>query len=778
MVLLFISISQAYGEQASIKIIVDQPGIRVSPTLYGIFFEEINRAGDGGIYAEMLENRSFEDLKDNPACWTSSGTAKISLDRSQPLNDRNPTALKVEMDGLGTAINRGFKNRGLAIRKDAEYVLSLYARAGDNFKGPLTVRIEGADGQTIASGKTQDLAAGWNKFTVELKAQQEDLDAKLSVESQSKGTFFLDMVSLFPKETWKGHGMRIDLAEKIATMKPAFVRFPGGCFVEGNKLSESVRWKETIGDPAQRRGNWCMWGYQTTGGFGAFEFFQWCEDLDSEPLYVINCGMSHSGNVPMDKMDEYVQDALDLIEYARGPADSKWGSLRAKAGHPAPFKLNYIEIGNENGGPAYHERYALFHDAIKSKYPDIKLIACVWGGIPKNRKLDLIDEHYYLNPIGFMRMSNRYDKYDRNSQHIYVGEYAVTHECGKGNLIAALGEAAYMTGMERNGDIVDMCSYAPLFVNPDWQRWNPNAIVFDKFRSYGTPSYHLQCMFSNNKGDVNLPVTIEILKSMKLPTDIGVGTWLTQAEFKDIKVEKDGKTVFESDFSVPNKGWKGLSGKWENADGVLKQTSNNKNCCAIIGDGSWGDKYTLMLNAKKTGGSEGFLIMIHAKGLSNTNWWNLGGWGNTRHALEGYEGKPGVNGSIEIGRWYRIKVEVDGGNVKCYLDDKLIQEGEKKNDNPLFAVAGKNSDGKETILKLVNTSDLAIDSSISLEGAGKVKPTARTFVMNSRSGDDENTFDNPGKIVPKSGVLENISPNFKYAIPPFSVSVIRIENEK
>ena len=324
---------------------------------------------------------------------------------------------------------------------------------------------------------------------------------------------WLDVVSLFPEETYQGHACRTDLAQMLKDMQPAFVRFPGGCYVEGDELANAFRWKRTIGDVAERPGHWNLWGYRSNDGLGYLEYLQLCEDLGTEPLFVINCGMAHKDVVPMEQMPEFVQDALDAIEYANGDAGTtKWGKLRAEHGHPAPFGMKYIEIGNENGGPAYDERYALFYDAIKAKYPDINIVA----NVPtRQRPTEILDEHYYSLPEFFMSNAFRYDTYDRNGSHIYVGEYAVTQNAGQGNLRAAIGEAAFMTGMERNADVVVMSSYAPLFVNPGWRRWNPNAIVFDASRSYGTPSYHVQAMFAQHRPDVILPLE---LKSPPLST--------------------------------------------------------------------------------------------------------------------------------------------------------------------------------------------------------------------------------------------------------------------
>ena len=329
-------------------------------------------------------------------------------------------------------------------------------------------------------------------------------------------------------------------------------------------MSLAYRWKQTVGDPSERRTQYNIWQYHATHGIGYHEYLQMCEDLGAEPLFVINCGMSHKEVVPLDKMPEFVQDALDAIEYANGPVSSTWGALRARNGHPAPFNLKYMEIGNENGGTAYHERYALFYDAIKAKYPQMHLVANEWSGTPKNRPVEIVDEHYYSTPEFFIANAGKYDSYDRAGRKVYVGEYAVTQGCGQGNLRAAVGEAAFMTGLERNSDVVVMASYAPLFANVNYKKWNPDLIDFDSSRAYGIPSYYVQKMFSENRGDVVLPVTVTAPEAAPAVQSgaIGVGTWRTQAEFKDIKVTRGDETLFACDFADGTKGWKLHGGEW------------------------------------------------------------------------------------------------------------------------------------------------------------------------------------------------------------------------
>jgi alpha-L-arabinofuranosidase len=767
---------------------VDRPGFKVSPMLYGIFFEEINRAGDGGIYAEMIQNRSFEDDAAEPIAWTML-KGQIALDRSQPLNTNNPTSAK--LTGPFAIANDGFRGgaqkapddrtrledwrrkfeesaTGLHIERGKKYDLTLYARGAGN----LAVALQTRDGKPLASGRLTGLGPKWKKFSATLEAKASDTSARLVVSGNQPGPVWLDMVSLFPRDTWKGHGLRPDLMETIAAIRPAFVRFPGGCYVEGDRLENAFRWKNTVGDPAERPGHWNMWGYRSNDGLGYHEYLQMCEDLGAEPLFVINCGMSHVEQRRQSgpPVEEFVQDALDAIEYANGPVSSKWGALRAKAGHPAPFGLKYLQIGNENGGPLYHRHYAAFHDAIKAKYPNIQLIACDWQGLPRNRPLDIIDSHSYSSPAEFRRMSTRYDRYDRNGPKVYFGEYAVTRECGTGNVQAAVAEAAFMTGLERNSDVVIMSSYAPLLVNPPWKRWNPNAIVFDQSRVYGTPSYWVQTMFSANRPDHALPVQLDqpAAPVEQLRGKIGVGTWETRAEFKDIQVTRNGQTLFEG-----TNGWTTARGRWEFTGDLLRQTSLETDARAVAGDESWSD-YTLSLKARKLGGNEGFLIMFLTKG-DEKSWWNLGGWGNTEHGIES-EGitTPHVRGRIETDRWYDIRIEITGPRVRCYLDDQLIHDVIRTAPKTLFAVAGR-SDAGEIILKLVNAGSQPQPVAIELRGAGRLAPTGKALVLASENPLDENSFAEPTRVSPREETITGVTKTFTRQLPPHSVTVVRLQ---
>lgn len=511
----------------------------VQPTMYGVFFEDINMGADGGLYAELVKNRSFE-FDRNLMGWTITGdsTAVKVIDRKAERPD-NPHYINVAASAQGITLqNEGF--RGMGIRKGEGYYFSIIARqpAGSNVKLQLQLRDE--NGKVIGTASLQPKSAVWKKFKVSIPASAQAAKGSLAVTVQGKGTIDLDMISLFPQRTWKNreNGLRADLVQMLADMKPGFIRFPGGCIVEGRYLVNRYQWKKTIGEVDKRETIINRWNtefkhrstpdYFQSFGLGFMEYFMLAEDIGAEPLPILNCGMAcqfNSGElVPVDQIDPYVQDALDLIEFANGDASTKWGKLRISLGHPAKFNLKMLGVGNENWGPNYVERWTLFRDAIKKKYPQVKIVTST-GTDPDGarfdtlntafRKLhaDILDEHYYRPPQWFRDNARRYDSYDRNGPKIFAGEYAahvpgVDDALKKNNLEAALAEAAFMTGLERNADVVNMASYAPLFAHVDAWQWAPDLIWFDNLKHYGTPNYYVQKLYSLNKGTNVVPMLL------------------------------------------------------------------------------------------------------------------------------------------------------------------------------------------------------------------------------------------------------------------------------
>ena len=804
-------------QAAELTVDMTQAPRPVSPSLYGIFYEDINHAADGGLYAELIRNRSFEDalspkgciVRDGkivtPAGWsmdykidnpitgwsmlrTAGDDGDMALDETKRMNDAQRAALRVtvkntDADRVGVA-NDGYW--GIALKQGAAYKFSLFACAQNGFAGPLTVSLESADGKVYASTDVNGLTADWKQFDGELTSNASDNDARFVIATKTTGTFFLDVVSLFPKETYKNrpNGLRPDLAGMLEAMKPAFVRFPGGCFVEGFCMDTALRWKKTIGPVETRPAHWNLWGSCSTNGLGYHELLQLCEDLGAAPMLVVNCGMTCQGRnpevVPVDQLGEWIQDALDAIEYANGPADSKWGAVRAANGHPAPFGLKYLEIGNENSGGEYNAHYKAFADAIAPRYPDIRLIS----NVPvEGTHVDIFDDHYYADPAFFLGQTGHYDKHDRNKAKIYVGEYAVTQNCGKGNLRAALAEAAFMTGMERNGDHVVMCSYAPLFVHVNDRTWNPDAIQFDNHRVCGTPSYHVQKLFSEYRCDETWPVTLE--GQPKLATGkggkVGLATWNTQVEYKDLEVTQGRKTLFGDAFSKNANKWNPEKGDWSVVDGICRQQSLDLDVRSTVGSIAW-NEYTITVKARKTGGSEGFMVMFNVRDKDNWGWWNVGGWGNTRHGIEMCHkggktmvGGP-VNGSVETGRWYDLRVEMSPTRIRCLLDGQVVHDEEIAGASLMAAMAGR-KDG-DLLLKVVNASGEAQKTKVRLDSEAKIESDGMAIVLADADDAAENTLDEPEKVVPRVQTVKVSGNRFDYAFPPYSLTILRLKTQR
>lgn len=535
--------------QAPVTLQVDagKPHAPIQPTMWGIFFEDINFAADGGIYAEMIKNRSFE-FADPKMGWQEHKSDRFSLNResgSMTIINRigaehvaNPRFARVTTNaprGYGIT-NEGF--RGMGIRQDAQYVFSVLASQHQG--GNVTLRLEFVDdkGNSLGQAQLKPEGAEWKKYTVQITATRTEPRAKLNIWFDGTGTVDLDMVSLFPLDTWKQrpNGLRADLVQLLADLKPGFLRFPGGCIVEGRDLATRYQWKKTVGKVEDREMIINRWNtefrhrltpdYFQSFGLGFFEYFQLAEDIGAEPLPILSCGMACQFNtgevVPLDQLDPYIEDALDLIEFANGPPDSPWGKVRVEMGHPEPFNLKFIGIGNEQWGPGYIERYKLFADAIKSKYADITLMSGS-GPFPdgemfdygweelRGLKAEIVDEHYYRDPQWFFDNAARYDSYDRSGPKVFAGEYAaqsvaIASPENKNNWECALSEAAFMTGLERNADIVYLSSYAPLLAHVDGWQWTPDLIWFDNLKSFGTPNYYVQKLFANNRGTHVVPV--------------------------------------------------------------------------------------------------------------------------------------------------------------------------------------------------------------------------------------------------------------------------------
>jgi len=547
--LLAIGLVPARAAGPTIVIDATTPSGKVSPTLYGLMTEEINHAYDGGLYGELVQNRAFLDDKASPAHWSivqgDGASATMALDPAEPLNQAIPISLRLEVTQASAGHAAGIANGGywgIPVRPNTRYRASFYAKAAAGFTGAVAVSIQSEDGKTTyASGRAAAPTAAWKPYEVSLQTGSVPVTAKaryvLTVDRPGKVWFSL--VSLFPP-TFRNqaNGFRPDLLQMLVDMKPKFLRFPGGNFLEGDQIADRFEWKKTVGPLTDRPGHRGPWGYRSTDGLGLYEFLLWCEDMGAEPVLAVYAGYSLKGAhvEPGPDLEPYIEDALDEIEYVSGPASSKWGALRAKAGHAAPFKLTYVEVGNEDWfdrSGSYDKRFAQFNAAIKKRYPQLQVISTVGFEHPENQRVksvapDVLDEHYYLPVEQFLKKAaGTYDKYDRKGPKIFVGEWGAYEtpfepwnaksrgEAPTPNMRAAIGDAAFMTEMEKNADIIVMHCYAPLLVNvnPGARQWRPNLIGYDALRVYGSPSYHAIKLFSTHLGD-------EILKAT--PTDTNV----------------------------------------------------------------------------------------------------------------------------------------------------------------------------------------------------------------------------------------------------------------
>ena len=543
------------SESAELQISVDiaAAGTPISPDLVGIFFEDLNYAADGGLYAELVQNRSFEYRATEQPTWgpltgwelvrRDGGTGDLWADSTYPIHPNNPHCALVHITNAGGGVglsNAGFD--GIPVTAGDAYDFSVFVRmihVGGRRDSkpigtlPLSVRLETGNGAVLAETHLQASApAEWTQLTATLTVSQTVPDARLVVLVKSPGLIAMDEVSLFPRRTFKGrkNGLRADLAQAIAALHPKFVRFPGGCLVHGDGVGNIYRWKDTIGPVEQRKGQANIWRYHQTVGLGYFEYFQFCEDIGAKPLPVVAAGVSCQNSsrsrgtgqqcIPMADMPAYVQEVLDLIEWANGPADSPWGAKRAAAGHPAPFGLKYLGVGNEDKiTPEFKERFRMIYEAVKKAHPEIVVIGTVgpnsegedydkgWEFATELR-LPMVDEHYYKSPQWFWENLRRYDTYDRAKSKVYLGEYAAHDPATPNTLRSALAEAAYLTSLERNGDVVHFASYAPLLARRNRTQWKTDLIYFTGTAVYPSINYEVQRLVSVNSGDTAMPVRI------------------------------------------------------------------------------------------------------------------------------------------------------------------------------------------------------------------------------------------------------------------------------
>lgn len=825
-----------HAQDVNLVIHTDSLMARVSPNLHGIFFEEISHGGEGGLYAELIQNRSFEESRTPPGCSIDSGwlipprtphfnngkisdwkmkwepvnpwpawslrtsgssAASFAITTDKPLHEETSQSLQVSItkfdkNGKLSVVNEGFW--GIRVTEGELYHLTFYIRTKD-FKGPVEASLQTDEGNIVAIHTFKDVATPeWKKYTCTLKASASAAKAKFYLTLGSRGIVWLDFVSLFPAKTFKNrpNGMRVDLANYLADLKPAFIRWPGGCFVEGVSTESAPEWKRSLGPLEKRAGTYSPWGYWSSDGIGYHEFLQFCEDINADAMYVFNCGVACDMRAGVFRPDEDVpsilSNVLDGIEYAIGPATSKWGSVRAKNGHPEPFPLKYVEVGNEQVGERYGKRFNIFYKAIKEKYPQLEIIASMGIAhlnkptIQAIEKMDMADEHAYKGIYWPMIYSDWYDKYERKDWKLYVGEYACNNGVGSGNMMAALNDATYILGMERNSDLITMSSYAPLLENVNDTDWPVNLIRFNNNSSFARASYYAIKMLNKNKASVNLKTEVvlnETGKAQGYPGSIALSTWDTQAEFKDVQILHGTQVIYTADFVNNLNDWKTEGGKWLVNEGAFAQTVEGAWPMAILSK-KLPETYTLRLKARKTGGPNAFMIPFAIKDSENYLRAHIGAWWNRVAAFELV-----ANGTdamvtqpvtlekpLEKNRWYDVELRVQESKVECFLDGKLLMTYPEP--RKVFSIAGYDEATREIVIKLVNANSYPVTANIKLTGNGLVRPEGKAIVLRADSPDAENSFEKPMLIIPKEEALLNAGTEFSYHVKALSVTVLRL----
>ncbi len=847
----------------------------ISDLLFGAFFEDINFAADGGLYAEMVVNRSFEYTvlaqDDELYRWSSVNGAKLKVDYipAHSLNENNPHYLIINntTEGQAGVENKGFLD-GMSIEEGKKYNMSFYAKSKKGYTGNYYVNLA-VDGVVVASDVIASTSNDWTKYSTTLTSTataHQNVTLQVLIDG---GEAYFDMISLFPEDTYKNreNGLRADLCKLLEELQPKFLRFPGGCITEGYDDATAYNWKDSIGvgkdglplefngkygDVATRVQGTNLWTNISitddqlpcfmSYGLGFFEYFQLAEDLGGIGVPVLNAGLycqaRGKGPLPIESAEfkQYVQDMHDLIEFCRGDETTTWGKVRVSLGRTEPFKLKYICIGNENWGQGYYERYSIFLDSFneaKAKNPElyegIELIysSGIDDGISgadylasyeyAKNELDKMgstdasdfaaatDHHYYNDPSWFLENADYYDadNYKRDVANmtdtiyggaikVFVGEYA----SWSNTLNSALAEAAYMTGLERNGDIVEMAAYAPLFGNLTATHWSPDLIWFNNHQSTGSINYYVQKLFSRNQGDAVLNHTFKgaEMEEKVLTGAVGVGTWYTSAKFDNLIVtdnetgeklahERFNTFLAKTDWSFPS------DGDWKVKKGALVNTTtnmaySNTGSVAYFGDTSW-DNYTMTVEATKLEGAEGFIIPFAVQDKDDNYFWNIGGWDNTTSALQKIEAGSKTdkivgtvkNITIETGRTYQIKLVVNGAKVQGYIDGELYFDydfGVKAQSKAYTVVS--NDDNGDIIIKLVNVTEKAAPVAVNIANAN----IDSTAVINQVAGDSLKNDNILGAVEDCTMVeftLDGFSNQFNYTMPAYSVTSIRLKTK-
>lgn len=808
-------------------------GHEIDNNLYGVFFEEINHAGDGGLYAELVKNRNFEEhvipsgmkYTDGFAVaphsfnyehggysdwkikwdmdslkmdgWKVKGNALFEITTENQLNPKTPNAIRLEMKTADVILeNSGYW--GMRIIGNDKYDLRFFVNP-QNYSGLITAKIVSEKGEVLGEQSFNvSKSDKWKEFTAVLIAKSTDYKARLQLVFGNTGKVYMDYISLFPQNTFKGrkNGLRNDVAQMIADLKPGFVRWPGGCIAEGATLENRAKWKETIGDPVQRHSEWILWNYHCSWGFGYHEFLQFCEDIDAAGMFVANVGMSCSvrnGDWTED-YEPFLQDIIDAIDYATAPVSNPWGAKRAAAGHPEPFNLKYVELGNEQVGDHYAQRYNYFYRILKAKYPHIVFISTLQLSPSREKleKADMIDPHWYVNSGFFYENDRLFDNMERGKYDIYIGEYAVISEA---NMNAALSEAAFLTGVERNSDLVKMASYAPLLQNNNRKDWPTNLIWYDNQSTMGRASYYVQKMYAHNRPTYNIESkNTEPQRSLtngKIGfAGVDINSMVRNFSVKDAngkilvsnkpieslrKIEKQsrnrwmGKQILNMlDGVNVNGGVVEFEIQLLETEVAAPQFDTNRKPRKVISapvfvfgsDDNASDYF--MLNIPQVVGDRTVITMNRS-----TN-----GDANIDRNPGGSNLKMGTN------KWYKIRVEFGINNqIRVYLDGDRVFDQIASIPSGHYVVTGYDEQSGEVIIKVVNSNEKEYAPTIKIDAA-KVSSNGKVITLSSASKRDENTMNEPTKIFPVTTEYKNFKKSFKYSFKPNSFTILRIKAEK
>lgn len=830
-------LSACVGEeepQAQIVVNVGAEGRQVSDRLYGVFIEDINRAGDGRLYAELVMNRSFEDAvipigyevhadtlvspltynhvtgqwvtvnnrwNPNPVPgWRLQAAdgcrASMLVIDADPHFPTAPHYLHLTADekaGAVSLVNEGYGGYGL--QADALYHLRVIARSPQS-SFTLNVRLmDEHDALLAQTALILDPAGEWCDLRADLTCNGAAAQGRLELVLPDSGARELDIdyVSLIPDDTYhhRPNGIRRDVAEAIEALHPTFVRWPGGCVVEGVTLETRFKWKEAMGDPAARPGIYNLWGYRNSCGLGWPEMLQFCEDLGAAAMYVCNVGMACQAQTSElaaeSEVGAYLQDCLDAIEYAIGDTTTPWGARRAADGHPDPYSLEYVEIGNENWGPKYDERYSLFHEAIQARYPQLTLISD-YGleGLEGKTDVEMIDPHWYMAPSFFFNNTQLFDSLPRTGPGIYVGEYACNRSVGSGNMEAALSEAAFLLGMERNADLVKMSSYAPLLESDFYRAWPTNLIWVSPTEVMGRSSYQVQKLMAENRPTRSLPQSLlaSAPELLTYPTGrLGLGCWKSKVEFRNARLSIDGAPAQPLDLDDGTS----FVGEWLSEAGTLKQVAVEP-CCKYLLPRLDADTYTLQLEARKIAGKDAFLVYF---GMDETGeegyYYSVGGQNNSKACVEKIHlGKnSGQDGDIaafhaEMDQWYDLRIEVTPQESRLYVDGNLMITHHPQTYALQAYTAGIDDQRNELVLKAVNAAGVPWRLEYLLDGLApdqKVATMGTAITLQAASLTDENSFAQPMLIAPKTCKFKAGQERFGYTLPPYSLTILRLPLE-